>query len=49
MHSWPIFKQQVEKCPDCQLTQFLELPEFGHSAIFYSPKAIQEFNRFIDK
>ena len=49
MHSWPQFKEDVESCADCQSVDFLELPEFGHAALFYSQEAIQEFNGFIDK
>ena len=49
MHSWPTFKQQVENCTDCQSIQFLELPGFGHTALFQSIEARSEFNRFIDR
>jgi len=49
MHSWPHFKEQVESCTDCQSIHFLELPGFGHAALFYSEEAIIEFNSFIDR
>ncbi|TVQ94613.1 MAG: hypothetical protein EA393_00710 [Bacteroidetes bacterium] len=48
MHSWPVFKQQVMDCTDCQGTYFLELPDFGHQALFHSPKAKQAFNDFVN-
>jgi hypothetical protein len=47
MYSWPVFKQKVEECADCQGIQFLELKGFGHQALFHSPEAIREFNNFI--
>jgi len=49
MHSWPTFKQQVENCADCQNIQFLELPWFGHTALFESVDAKIEFNKFINR
>ncbi|TVR44264.1 MAG: hypothetical protein EA394_00350 [Bacteroidia bacterium] len=49
MHSWPQFKEQVESCTDCESNYFLELPGFGHAALFYSVQAIIEFNNFIDR
>lgn len=48
MHSWPAFKQQIEKCTNCEDTQFLELPNVGHNALFTSDKAKVEFNSFIN-
>ncbi len=49
MHSWPQFKEDVENCTDCQDTHFLELPGFGHAAMFYNQDAIKKFNNFIDR
>jgi hypothetical protein len=49
MHSWPIFKQQVKNCTDCQNTQVLELSGFGHTALFQSVDAKVEFNNFINR
>ncbi len=49
MHSWPAFKQQVLDCTDCQKTYFLELPGFGHTALFQSVDAKIEFNNFINR
>lgn len=47
MYSWPIFKQEVMNCTNCQSSQFLELAGEGHSALFTSPTAKTEFNNFI--
>ncbi len=49
MHSWATFKQQVENCTDCQNIQFLELPDFGHTALFQSREARIKFNNFINR
>ncbi len=49
MHSWPTFKHKVENCKDCQNIQFLELPGFGHTALFQSIDAKIEFNNFINR
>ena len=48
MHSWPLFKQKVENCANCQNTFFLELTGFGHNALFVSTQAKTEFNDFIN-
>jgi len=48
MRSWPVFKEQVMDCTDCQETIFVELPDFGHQALFHSPQARQAFNDFIN-
>ncbi len=47
MYSWPTFKQAVNACADCRERQFLEPPNFGHTSLFESSIAKQEFNRFI--
>jgi len=49
MHSWPVFKQQVTDCTNCQGASFLELPEYGHQALFHSSEAREVFNDFINK
>jgi hypothetical protein len=49
MHSWPQFKEDVEGCTDCQSIRFLELPGFGHAALFHNGEAIQKFNNFINR
>jgi len=48
MYSWPTFKQQVMSCSNCKNSHFLEVPNFGHTALFDSPDAIIEFNKFIN-
>jgi hypothetical protein len=48
MHLWPQFKEQLENCPDCQNIYFLELENFGHTALFQSQEARIEFNNFIN-
>ena len=49
MYSWPLFKQQVVDCKDCKVVTFLEVPSFGHSALFGSIQAKETFNDFIKK
>lgn len=48
MYSWPRFRQQIERCTNCQKTEFLELPNFEHEALFYSQQAKEVFNNFIN-
>jgi len=48
MYSWPIFRQQLEDCANCQGIQFLELTGFGHNALFNSAQARKVFNEFIN-
>jgi hypothetical protein len=48
LYSWPIFKEQVTNCSNCQNSQFLEIPNYGHAALFESPKAKEIFNDFIN-
>lgn len=47
LYSWPIFKEQVLRCSTCRIRQFVEIPNMGHTALFDSPQARIEFNRFI--
>jgi poly(3-hydroxybutyrate) depolymerase len=47
MYSWPVFKQQLQQCSDCQEIIFLDIPNYGHAALFESPVARSEFNKFI--
>jgi hypothetical protein len=49
MYSYPIFKQQVVQCTNCKLTQFLELTDNGHQALFENPLAKNTFNVFINE
>ncbi|HLP95551.1 MAG TPA: hypothetical protein VK168_16020 [Saprospiraceae bacterium] len=48
MYSWPIFKQDVLGCTNCQEVQILELPGLGHSSLFNSTEARATFNTFIN-
>ena len=47
LRSWPIYKEQLEACVDCQQRTFVELPGLGHSALFQSNEARQSFNAFL--
>ncbi|MFN3942570.1 MAG: alpha/beta hydrolase family protein [Flavobacterium sp.] len=47
MHSWPVFKQDVLQCTNCQNTQFVEIPGAGHTALFENQTAKNKFNQFI--
>lgn len=50
MYSWPIFKQEVMNCTNCQSSQFVEISG-GHNALFVSSintVAKAEFNNFIN-
>lgn len=49
MHSWPLFRKQVEICTDCQAVYVVELPGLGHAALFDSEEAKVEFNHFINR
>lgn len=48
LYTWPTFKQQVTNCTNCKTVQFLELPNFGHTALFESSQAKEIFNTFIN-
>lgn len=48
MRSWPLFKQAVQACTDCQRPVFLEVAG-GHDALFISFEAREAFNQFIDQ
>ena len=47
MYSWPVFKEEVINCTNCQNSQFLEVSGFGHTALFNSSEAKVAFNNFI--
>jgi len=47
MYSWPVFKEEVMNCTNCQNSQFLEVSGFGHTALFNSSEAKVAFNNFI--
>lgn len=48
MYSWPIFKQEVLNCTNCQTSEFLEVSGYGHNALFNSTEAKNAFNTFIN-
>jgi len=47
MYSWPVFREMVANCNNCSTISFLELPGFGHGALFESVQAREVFNNFI--
>ncbi len=47
LHTWPIFRAQLEACEACRSVEFLELPGFGHTALFESPEAGAAFRSFL--
>ncbi|TVQ49149.1 MAG: hypothetical protein EA371_03685 [Gammaproteobacteria bacterium] len=47
MRSWPLFREAVQACTDCQESVFLEIAGAGHEALFFSAEARQAFNAFI--
>lgn len=49
MYSWPRFKSEVQACETCQQTLFVELPGFGHGALFNSSEARSAVNAFINR
>lgn len=49
LFSWPTFKQQMIDCTTCQIRQFVEIANAGHTALFDSPEAIQAYNAFINR
>jgi hypothetical protein len=48
MAVWPEFKQQVQACANCRGVQVLELPGFGHSALFNSTQARDTYRAFLN-
>ncbi|MBM4217357.1 MAG: hypothetical protein FJ178_05835 [Gammaproteobacteria bacterium] len=48
MRSWPLLKQAVQTCTNCQRPVFLEVTG-GHDALFTSFTAREAFNQFIDQ
>jgi hypothetical protein len=48
MYSWPIFKQDVLNCTNCQSSQFVEIVGGEHTSLFDSPIAKAAFNNFIN-
>ncbi len=48
MYSWPIFRQDVLNCTNCQNAKFVEIPGGEHASLFISAFAKSEFNNFIN-
>jgi hypothetical protein len=48
MRSWPLFRQAVQACKNCQRPVFLDVAG-GHDALFTSFTAREAFNQFIDQ
>ena len=48
MYSWPVFKQEIMNCTDCQGRLIVEIPGGEHASLFSSPIAKTEFNAFIN-
>jgi len=48
MRSWPLFRQAVQTCTNCQQPVFLEVAG-GHEALFRSVEARAAFNQFLDQ
>jgi poly(3-hydroxybutyrate) depolymerase len=49
MHSWPLFRDDLQRCGDCAPIRFLELQGLGHNALFNSQQARTEFNVFLNR
>lgn len=49
MYSWPAFRQDVQNCSDCRKVEVLELPGFGHTALFESAAARNQYNAFLNR
>ena len=48
LHSWPIFKEEINSCSNCSSIEVVEAPQVGHSGLFESSMAIEAFNTFIE-
>ena len=48
LYSWPIFKEQMSQCEDCQEMRAIEIEEAGHGALFESIAAQEQIKIFID-
>lgn len=47
LYSWPTFKSQIQDCSNCADRLFIDLPSMGHTALFESEIAKNEFNTFL--
>jgi len=48
LHSWPIFKEEINRCSDCSSIEVVEAPQVGHPGLFESSMAIEAFNNFVE-
>ena len=48
LHSWPIFKEEMNSCSDCSSIEIVEAPQVGHSGLFESSMAAEAFNNFVE-
>ena len=48
MYSWPLFKSNIAESSTSKMVKFLDLPNYGHAALFESPQAKSEFNKFLE-
>jgi hypothetical protein len=48
LYTWPIFKQDILSCSNCQNSRFIEITGGGHGSLFESPIGKSEFNNFIN-
>jgi hypothetical protein len=49
LHTWPAFRARLEACAACPSVAFLELPGFGHPALFDALEARAVFNAFLQR
>lgn len=47
--NWTRFQDQVNACTSCPPRTFLNVPGYGHGALFESPEAQLAFNRFLQR
>jgi pimeloyl-ACP methyl ester carboxylesterase len=47
MRSWPMFQDAVQRCANCQGSQFVNIPGAGHDALFSNAQVRGVFNQFI--
>jgi hypothetical protein len=47
LRSWPMFREQLERCADCRERTFLEIPGRTHPALFMAPEGRAAFNTFL--
>ena len=48
LHSWPIFKEEINRCSDCSSIEVVEAPQVGHPGLFENSMAIEAFNDFVE-